>query len=94
MHSGKGGIEELQHGHDVLVCAFRPDGRQLASATLDGQIYLWDPLEGELQVIAPACSRGSLQAIVHVVCKHVRACARVHACVNERALGGEEGAGK
>lgn len=28
----------------------RPDGRQLAAATLDGAIYLWDAQEGELQV--------------------------------------------
>ena len=47
--SGKGGVEELRHGHDVLALAWRPDGRQLASSTLDGQIYLWDPIEAELQ---------------------------------------------
>eukprot|EP00884_Botryococcus_braunii_P018730 jgi/Botrbrau1/5540/Bobra.0023s0024.1 len=47
--SGKGGMEVLQHDRDVVACAFRPDGRQLAASTLDGQIYLWDPLEGDLQ---------------------------------------------
>ena len=45
-------MEVLQHAHDVLALAWRPDGKLLASATLDGQIYLWDPLEGELQVPA------------------------------------------
>ena len=50
--SGKGGVEVLQHAHDVLALAWRPDGKLLASATLDGQIYLWDPLEGELQARA------------------------------------------
>ncbi|KXZ50608.1 hypothetical protein GPECTOR_15g291 [Gonium pectorale] len=33
----------------VLAAAMRPDGRQLAAAALDGSIYLWDPVEGELQ---------------------------------------------
>ena len=51
--SGKGGVEVLQHAHDVLALAWRPDGKLLASATLDGQIYLWDPLEGELQARRP-----------------------------------------
>jgi periodic tryptophan protein 2 len=38
----------LLHQHDVLALAWRPDGKQLASSTLDGTIYLWDPLESEL----------------------------------------------
>ncbi len=36
--------------HDVLALAWRPDGKQLASSTLDGQIYFWDPHEAVLQV--------------------------------------------
>ena len=48
-----GGIEVLQHSHDVLALAFRPDGKQIATATLDGQIHFWDPQEGELQARAP-----------------------------------------
>lgn len=43
----------LPHSHDVLAVAFRPDGRQVACSTLDGQIHLWDPLEGELVVGSP-----------------------------------------
>lgn len=43
-------MEVLQHDRDVVACAFRPDGRQLAASTLDGNIHLWDPLEGDLQV--------------------------------------------
>ena len=46
--SGKGGVESLQHSHDVLALAWRPDGKQLASSTLDGQIYFWDPHNAEL----------------------------------------------
>ena len=46
----KGNIETLTHSHDVLAIAFRPDGRQLAAATLEGSIHLWDPEEAEAQV--------------------------------------------
>lgn len=45
--------------HDVLSLAWRPDGKQLASSTLDGQIYFWDPHEAVLQVRGqPANARG------------------------------------
>ena len=29
MFSGKGSVEVLQHNHDVLAVAFRPDGKQV-----------------------------------------------------------------
>lgn len=45
---GKGGLETFSHTHDVLTVAYRPDGRQLASTTLNGQIHLWDPVEAQL----------------------------------------------
>ncbi len=48
--SGKGGVESLEHRHDVLAIAWRPDGKRLASSTLDGQIYIWNPHENELVV--------------------------------------------
>jgi hypothetical protein len=48
--AAQGAVEVLPHGHDVLALAFAPDGKQVASATLDGQIYFWDALEGVLQV--------------------------------------------
>ena len=51
--SGKGGLEVLQHNHDVLAIAFRPDGKLLASATLDGQIYLWNPQDAVIEVSRP-----------------------------------------
>ncbi len=55
--SGKGGVEVLQHTHDVLAVAWAPSGKLLASATLDGQIYFWDPLEAQLLVqYPPSCS--------------------------------------
>lgn len=57
--SGKGGVEVLQHTHDVLAVAWAPSGKLLASATLDGQIYFWDPLEAQLQ----ACLLTALSSI-------------------------------
>lgn len=43
---GKGGVEKFDHTHDVLTLAYRPDGKQLACSSLDGQIHFWDTLEG------------------------------------------------
>ncbi|KAI9366885.1 WD40 repeat-like protein [Zopfochytrium polystomum] len=34
--------ETLVHGTEVLALAYRPDGREVAAATLDGQITFWD----------------------------------------------------
>lgn len=49
--TGKPMIETLQHSKEVLTLAYRPDGQQIASATLDGTIYFWDPEEAECQGI-------------------------------------------
>ena len=40
-------VETLEHGCDVLAVAFRPDGRELASACVNGSIYVWDVEEGK-----------------------------------------------
>ena len=64
-----GGIEVLQHSHDVLAVAFRPDGKQLATATLDGQIHFWDPQEGELQV-CPVIMSPHTYAYHHFISPH------------------------
>ncbi|XP_031488518.1 periodic tryptophan protein 2 [Nymphaea colorata] len=45
---GKGSVETFVHTHDVLTVVYRPDGKQLASSTLDGQIYFWDPIDCQL----------------------------------------------
>ncbi|KAH0450548.1 hypothetical protein IEQ34_021240 [Dendrobium chrysotoxum] len=45
---GKGAVETFQHNHDVLTVSYRPDGKQLACSTLDGQITFWDPIDGIL----------------------------------------------
>lgn len=45
---GKGAVEALPHTHDVLTVVYRPDGKQLACSTLDGQIHFWDPIDGVL----------------------------------------------
>ncbi|VFQ66872.1 unnamed protein product [Cuscuta campestris] len=45
---GKEAVETFPHTHDVLTVVYRPDGKQLACSTLDGQICFWDPIEGVL----------------------------------------------
>lgn len=40
--------ETLEHNADVLSLAFRPDGKELAVTTLDGQITFWDLLSGKV----------------------------------------------
>ncbi|KAH9297164.1 hypothetical protein KI387_028846, partial [Taxus chinensis] len=44
----KGTVEKFPHNHDVLTVTYRPDGKQIACSTLDGQIHFWDPIEGQL----------------------------------------------
>ena len=50
VYNGKGALDTLQHTHDVLALALRPDGKQLAVSTLDGTLTLWDPQEGHIHV--------------------------------------------
>lgn len=45
---GKGTVETFRHLHDVLTVAYRPDGKQIACSTLDGQIHFWDHMDGVL----------------------------------------------
>lgn len=49
VYDNKAQLEVLQHAHDVLALAWRPDGKLLASATLDGQIYLWNAADAALE---------------------------------------------
>lgn len=39
----KGNRETIQLNSDALAVVFRPDGKQIAVATLDGHISFWDP---------------------------------------------------
>ena len=48
VYQNKALIEPLAHSTDVLAVAFRPDGKQVCAATLNGSLNLWDPKEGEL----------------------------------------------
>lgn len=45
--NNKASIDTLHHNHEVLAIAYRPNGKQIATATLDGNINFWDPAEGE-----------------------------------------------
>eukprot|EP00301_Raphidiophrys_heterophryoidea_P021958 c6227_g1_i1.p1 GENE.c6227_g1_i1~~c6227_g1_i1.p1 ORF type:complete len:913 (+),score=249.92 c6227_g1_i1:32-2740(+) len=44
----KHSTEEWQHSSDVLWLAWSPDGSQLCSATLDGQLWFWDSSSGNV----------------------------------------------
>ncbi|KAI9304687.1 WD40 repeat-like protein [Cunninghamella echinulata] len=43
-------IESLQHQSEVLAVAYRPDGKQIAASTLDGQISFWNVDDSKLTV--------------------------------------------
>lgn len=45
---GKDAVETFLHTHDVLTVVYRPDSKQLACSTLDGNIHFWDPINGSL----------------------------------------------
>ncbi|CAB4412051.1 unnamed protein product [Rhizophagus irregularis] len=39
-------VEIFRHNSDVLAIVYRPDGKQLATSTLDGQIIFWEVENG------------------------------------------------
>ncbi|KAI8141777.1 WD40 repeat-like protein [Fennellomyces sp. T-0311] len=41
-------VEIFQHQTEVLAVAFRPDGHEIATTTLDGQVSFWDVDNGKL----------------------------------------------
>ena len=49
VYEGRGQTDVLPHAHDVLAVAFRPDGKQVAVSTLDGQVFLWNPNDAQMQ---------------------------------------------
>lgn len=46
MYERKGSCEVLEHSKEVLGVCFRPDGKELATATMSGEILLWDAEQG------------------------------------------------
>lgn len=49
--NSKGNVDVLQHNHDVLAVAWHPDGKHLASSTLDGQIYYWNAVDADIDFV-------------------------------------------
>lgn len=47
VYSNKALVEPLAHSTDVLAVAFRPDGKQVCAATLNGALNVWDVKDGE-----------------------------------------------
>jgi periodic tryptophan protein 2 len=46
MYERKGSCEVLEHSKEALAVTFRPDGKELAVATMSGEIMLWDAEQG------------------------------------------------
>lgn len=44
-------VESLDHGSQITALAVHPNGKQVAAATLKGEIYLWEVSTGSLQGI-------------------------------------------
>ena len=43
--------ETFEHGCDVLAVAFRPDGLEVCTAAVNGQIYVWDIESGTQKAV-------------------------------------------
>ena len=41
--------EVFDHNSEIMDLAFRADGKELCSTTMKGEIYLWDPEEGQVR---------------------------------------------
>lgn len=48
-YNSKTAVDTLTHASDVLGLAFRPDGDELCTCALDGQLYFWDHIEAKLK---------------------------------------------
>eukprot|EP00475_Leptophrys_vorax_P037320 TRINITY_DN6415_c0_g1_i1.p1 TRINITY_DN6415_c0_g1~~TRINITY_DN6415_c0_g1_i1.p1 ORF type:complete len:861 (+),score=232.76 TRINITY_DN6415_c0_g1_i1:156-2585(+) len=55
VYSSKSSVECLKHSSDVLALAINPQGTQLCTATLDGQLYFWNLAEGTLEGTIDGC---------------------------------------
>ena len=49
--NSSGTADVLQHNHDVLALAWHPDGKHLATSTLDGTIYYWNAIDAEIEFV-------------------------------------------
>ncbi|PKY57325.1 hypothetical protein RhiirA4_478312 [Rhizophagus irregularis] len=55
---------QIPNGYDILAIVYRPDGKQLATSTLDGQIIFWDVENG----IQTGTGRLSSQILDDMIC--------------------------
>jgi len=49
IYNRKSAVETLTHSTDVVALAIRPDGDQVCTTDLTGQLYFWDPQDGTLK---------------------------------------------
>ncbi len=48
LYKREGEPENMKHAHDVVCCAFRPDGAQVCTGTIGGLLSIWDVDNGKL----------------------------------------------
>lgn len=46
---GRGCVETLTHDQEIICIAYRPDGKELCSSSMNGQLTFWDPIEGDIK---------------------------------------------
>ena len=46
---------------DVLAVSFRPDGKEICTAALDGQLYFWDVSDASLKLVRQSSKPCSLR---------------------------------
>jgi len=39
-------VDTFDHSTDLIALAFRPDGKELCTSSLDGNLSFWDPING------------------------------------------------
>jgi periodic tryptophan protein 2 len=49
VYSSKNSTERFEHNSDVLAVCVNPQGTQICSATLDGQLFFWNIVDGTLE---------------------------------------------